>query len=283
MTTTDDVVGPASADQATGPSGPSAWTTFRALLLRDLTVLDRDLKEFLPNTVLQPLLLVFTFTYVFPAIGQAVGGSESASRFSTILVGGLVAQSVIFQGIFRVAIPLARELDITNELEDRVLAPASIGVIAVEKIVSGALQSLFAGLIVFPIVAFVPMTPVFVRVEWPVLLSVTLLSCVTAAALGLNLGTRLEPRSVPLLAGFVALPLGFFGAIFYPWDALAPIPWLKVLVLVNPLVYMSEGFRAALTTGIPTMPLPVVFCVLVVVVTLLTISGIRGFKARVLS
>ena len=262
---------------------PGRWTTFRALLLRDLVVLDRNLSEFLPNTVLQPLLLVFVFTYVFPTIGQAVGGEDGAAQFSTLLVGGLVAQAVIYQGIFRVALPLARELDVTNELEDRVMAPASVTVIAVQKIVSGALQSLFAGMVVFPVAAFVPATPLFVTVDWPVLATITPLACIASAALGLTLGTRIDPRSVPLLAGFVALPLAFFGAIFYTWSSLEQIPWLQALVLINPLVYMSEGFRAALAVGVPTMSLPVVYAVLVVFAAVLCVTGVRGFRNRVLS
>ena len=96
----------------------ATWKAFRALLLRDLTVLDRDLKEFLPNTLMQPVMLVFVFTYVFPRIGQGVGGEGNVGRFSTLLLGGMVAQSIIFQGLFWVALPLSRELDITNELED---------------------------------------------------------------------------------------------------------------------------------------------------------------------
>ncbi len=274
-------------DETLPDEAPEHWAnasgTFRALLHRDLVVLDRRLTEFVPNIVLQPLLLVFVFTYVFPTIGQAVGGEGGAARFSTLLVGGLVAQSVIFQGIFRVAMPLARELDVTHELEDRVLAPAALSMIGVEKIVSGALQALFAGMIVFPVAAFVPATPLFVSVDWPVLLTITPLACVTSAALGLNLGTRLDPRSVPILAGFIALPLAFFGAIFYSWHALEPIPWLQVAVLANPLVYLSEGFRAALSTGIPTMPLPVIYAVLGSFTVLLSITGVNGFKKRVLS
>ena len=62
---------------------------FRALLLRDLVVLRKNIKEFLPRTLLQPLLLVFVFAYVFPKIGQSVGGSGAgASEFSTALVAG---------------------------------------------------------------------------------------------------------------------------------------------------------------------------------------------------
>lgn len=255
---------------------------FRALLLRDLTVLDKDLKEFVPNTLMQPAMLVFVFTYVFPRIGQAVGGSGNVGRFSTLLLGGLVAQSIAFQGLFRVALLLARELDITNELEDRVLAPAPIWVIGMEKIVAGALQSLFAGLIVFPIAAFLPASPIYLRADWTTLVIVTVLCCYASAALGLTIGTRIEARLVPILVGFIALPLGFFGAIFYTWDALTPIGWLKVAVLVNPMVYMSEGFRASLSIGVVHMSLPVIYAALLTFSVLFTVLGITGFKNRVL-
>ena len=273
---------PAPAD-ATFGRRRATWKAFRALLLRDLTVLDRDLKEFLPNTLMQPVMLVFVFTYVFPRIGQGVGGEGNVGRFSTLLLGGMVAQSIIFQGLFRVALPLSRELDITNELEDRVLAPTTIGTIAMEKIVAGSLQSLFAGLVVFPVAAYLPAAPIYLKAHWAVLLTVTPLACYTSAALGLTIGTRMEPRLVPLLAGFIALPLGFFGAIFYTWDALTPIPWLKWLVLVNPLVYMSEGFRAALSIGVVHMRLPAIYGPLLGFAALLTWLGVTGFKKRVLS
>ncbi|MGI9032141.1 MAG: ABC transporter permease [Acidimicrobiales bacterium] len=253
------------------------------MLLRDLTVLDHDLLEFLPNTLMQPVMLVFVFTYLFPRIGQGIGGSGNAGRFSTLLLGGLIAQSIIFQGLFRVALPMARELDITNELEDRVLAPTSLLTIAFEKILAGALQSLFAGLIVFPVAAFLPATPIYLRAHWAVLATITPLACYTSAALGLTIGTRLEPRLVPLLAGFIALPLGFFGAIFYTWDSLTPVAWLKVVVLVNPLVYMSEGFRAGLSIGVVHMPLVAIYGALAGFALLFTVLGVSGFRKRVLT
>ena len=63
-------------------------SAFAALLLRDLTVLRKNLKEFIPRTILQPLLLVFVFTYVFPKIGQGVGGGgAAAATFSSPAAG----------------------------------------------------------------------------------------------------------------------------------------------------------------------------------------------------
>jgi ABC-2 type transport system permease protein len=101
-------------------------------------------------------------------------------------------------------------------------------------------------------------------------------------ALGLFFGTRFEPRTVPMLFGIIVIPITFLGAIYYPWQSLEPIRWLQILVLANPLVYMCEGFRAALTDS-PHMSLLVVYPVLVAFSALFTWQGIKGFTRRVVS
>ena len=64
-----------------------------------------------------------------------------------------------------------QEFGYTREIEDRVLAPLPVELVGFEKIVAGALQCLLAGLIVFPIAAVVPATPVHLDINWPVLLT----------------------------------------------------------------------------------------------------------------
>ncbi len=256
---------------------------FAALLRRDLNVLDKSLTEFLISTVVQPLLLIFVLTWLFPVIGQGIGGDPGAeARFSTLVSAGVVAQTIFFQAIWRVGLPLVRELDVTNELEDRTSAPVPVSLIAIEKVVFGAAQALLAALIVFPIAAFVPATPVYLRVDWPVLVTVAPLACLSASALGLTVGTLFRPRSLTYLSSAITLPLAFLGAIFYTWDSLDPVPWLKVMVLVNPLVYMSEGLRAALVTGVPHMPLPAIYAALAGSTVVLTVVGTNRFRRRVL-
>ncbi|CAB4608503.1 unannotated protein [freshwater metagenome] len=275
-----------------GPSGPSipirstrasGIIAFRALLARDMHVLVRNLAEFLPRTILQPLMLVFVFAYVFPKIGQGIGGTgAAASEFSTLLVAGVVALAVLFQGIQAVALPLVTEFGVTREIEDRVLAPLPIAFVAIEKIASGALQGLFAAVIVFPIALFVPATPVHLQINWLVLLTLAPLACIMCSALGLMFGTVFNPRTIPMLFGVVVLPITFLGCIYYPWAALAPIKWLQIAVLANPLVYVSEGFRAALTSA-STMSLWAIYPVLVGLTALFTAIGIRNFRKRVIA
>jgi ABC-2 type transport system permease protein len=277
------ITAPVAAPAAIGPLRQSRANAFGALLLRDLTVLRKNLKEFIPRTVLQPLLLVFVFTYVFPKIGQGVGGSgASASVFSSVLVAGVVGTAILFQGIQSVALPLVQEFGYTREIEDRVLAPLPVSLVAFEKIVAGALQCLLAGLIVFPIATIVPATPVHLDLNWPLLLTLVPLGCVMSGALGLMFGTMFDPRSVPMLFGVILIPITFLGCTYYSWLALEPIRWLQIAVLVNPLVYLSEGFRAGLTP-VPHMSLLAVYPALIGFTALFTYLGIKGFTKRVIA
>jgi len=262
--------------------GAAARVAFGALLVRDAVVLRKTLKEFIPRTLLQPFLLVFVFTYVFPKIGQGVGGTAGEAQFSTMLVAGVVALAIMFQGIQTVALPMVQEFGYTREIEDRVLAPLPISMVAIQKAVWGALASLLSALIVFPIAAVVPATPVHLDIDWPVLLTLVPLTCYMCGALGLFFGTRFDPRTVPLLFGIIVIPITFLGCIYYPWQSLEAIRWLQILVLANPLVYMCEGFRAALTNS-PHMSLWVVYPVLVAFSALFTWQGIKGFTRRVVS
>jgi ABC-2 type transport system permease protein len=256
---------------------------FGALLLRDLAVLRKNVVEFILRTVMQPLLFVFVFTYVFPKIGQAVGGSNGAAAFSRLLVPGVVAIACIFQGIQAVAIPLVQDFGYSREIEDRVMAPLPVWAVAAEKILAGAIQGVVAAAIVFPLAMVVPATPVHLNVRWPELLTVLPLAAVVGSSLGLLIGTLVNPRQVPLVFGIVVIPMTFLGATYYPWATLTPIAWLKVLVLINPLVYMSEGFRISLTPDVPHMPVIAIYGALLGAVALLAGFGIRGFRGRVQS
>jgi ABC-2 type transport system permease protein len=267
-------------------------TAFVALLLRDLTVLKKGLGIFIARTLVQPFLLVFVFLYVFPQIGQGIGGGGGAngeSSFATVLVAGVVALSIMFQGIQAVALPLANEFGYTKEIEDRVLAPLPVSFVAIGKVVAGAIQGLIAALIVFPIAAVIHARGVHpsLTVHWAILLTLIPLTCIMTSALGLFLGTRIAPRNIGLMFGFIVLPITFLGGTYYPWTALAAIKigsfsWLQALVCINPLIYVTEGFRAALTTA-PHMQLYVIYPVLISLCVLFLWAGIKGFYKRVLS
>jgi ABC-2 type transport system permease protein len=265
------------------PARPTAFAGFRALLIRDLWVLRRDWVAFLVGSLMQPLLLMFVFTYVLPKVGLAAGGPARAGVFSTMLVAGVIGLSMFMQGIQAVTVRLAIEFGYTREIEDRVMAPLPVWAVGVEKVMAGAIQALAAGAVVFPIAAVVPATAVDLHVNVPSLLAVGLLAAILSAVVGLVVGTLIDPGHIQLAFGAIVLPVTFLGAVYYPWAILSPIPWLKGLALANPLVYISEGLRGALTEGVPHMNVPLVVAAMAGFIVALGAVGIRGFQRRVIS
>lgn len=264
---------------------------FLVLLLRDVRVLRKNVRHFLLRTVMQPLLFTFVFAYVFPKIGQGIGGAggpdgarAGGPNFSTVLVPGLLAVAIIFQGIQAVALPLVQEFSYTKEIEDRVLAPMSVTLVGFGKVVNGAMQAALSAFVVFPIVMFVHAKGEApdVDIANPLLFVVVLvLASFLGASLGLLIGTSVAPQQVPLIFSIIVLPLTLLGCIYYPWSTLDPITWLKYGVLVNPLVYMSEAMRAALTPDVPHMNVAVVLAAMLGATALMLTQALRKFRQRV--
>jgi ABC-2 type transport system permease protein len=249
--------------------------TILALLHRDLRVARRELKFFILRVGLQPLLFTFIFGYVMPRQGIVANG------YTNLLLPGILALSMTLSGMQAVALPLVIEFGWTKEIEDRLLAPISIGAIALEKILMGLLQSIIAGLIVLPLAWFMMESGLAVQFAHPVLLvAVAVLTGWMFAAFGLVIGTVTAPQQIGLIFNVLLGPMIFFGCTYYPWTALRVIPWFQNLVLCNPLVYASEGFRAALTANLPHMPLWGIFAGLAGFSTLFTLLGMRQFERR---
>jgi ABC-2 type transport system permease protein len=274
-------------------------TALGALLLRDLVVLRKNFGEFALRTVIQPFLLCFVFLYVFPKIGQAVGGgahggsaagsAASESTFATVLVAGVVGISIMFQGVQSVALQMSQEFGFTREIEDRVQAPCPIWLVAIAKVISGSAQGIISAAIVLPIASVVHAQGVeaHLTLHWPLILTIVPLSCVAMSSLGLVLGTSFEPRNIGLMFGFVVLPITFLGGTYYQWTRLAPVEagqwhWLQTIVLINPLIYVNEGMRAAFTS-VPHMHLYVIYPVLTGFCAVFLWIGLRNFRRRVLS
>jgi len=257
--------------------------TARALVERDLAVLLRDLPAYALRTAMQPALFAFVFAYVFPKIGQGIGGTRDSAAFAAVLLPGLMANTLMFQGVTAVALPLVSEFSVSKEIEDRVMAPVPVEVVGLTKVISGALQSLVAALLVIPAVWLATGFHITIHWDHPFrLLTLLPLGALVGSSLGLLLGTVISPRRINFLFALLLLPLTLLGCVYYPWVALSALRWLQVAVLLNPVVYMSEGLRAALSPQIPHMPLPAVYGLLAAACLAMLWIGLRKFASRVL-
>ncbi|MDB4908302.1 MAG: type transporter [Gemmatimonadetes bacterium] len=254
---------------------PTSATVFLALLRRDLRVVRRELPFFLVRTLMQPVLFLVVFGFLLPKMGFVRGG------YSTALLPGILAVSLTLSAIQSVALPMVQDFGWTKEIEDRLLAPIPTSLVAAEKIVAGALQGIIAALVVLPIARLV-MGPVitFAWIGLGETVVITTLGALAFSALGMWLGTAISPQQIGLMFSAIISPMLFFGCAYYPWRGLDAVPVMKYAVLINPLVYVAEGMRGALTPSVPHMPLRVVAVALSIITAVFWTMGVRGFYKR---
>jgi ABC-2 type transport system permease protein len=253
------------------------FKTFLAMLGRDAHVARRNFIPLAFQTLLQPMMFVFVFGRVMTTSGFM------PPEYKTLLLPGIIALSMVMSGTWAVAMPLVAEFQFTKEIEDRLLAPMEIEWLAIEKVVAGMIQALIAGLVVLP-TAWLVMGGVSLSSEHALLfVTMALLVAVLASSLGLTLGCSVGQQHVGLMFSLVLAPMIFFGCTYYPWQALQKFPILQRVVLINPLVYASEGFRSALVPQFPHLPSGAIFSGLVLFNTGFVLLGLRQFRRKALS
>ena len=253
------------------------WKAFFSMLARDAHVARRNFMVLIMQTFLQPLLFVFIFGHVMVRSGYM------PPAYKSLLLPGIMAISMVFTGVWAVAMPLIAEFQFTREIEDRLLAPMEISWVAVEKVVAGAIQALVAGLVVIP-AAWLILRPVEISMSMPfTFFSVAILVSLFSACGGLALGCSIDQQHIGLMFSVVLTPMIFFGCTYFPYSALNSFPILQKVVLINPLVYASEGLRGTLVPQSPHLSMAAVVIALAMFDALLLIAGLRQFRNKAVS
>ena len=261
----------------------AALTALLAIVSRDLLVTRRDIIVLLLQTLIQPLFFLFVFGKVLSSIGAA------SASFPVLLLPGIVALTILITALQGPSIDLSRDLSFTREIDDRLLAPLPIMLVALEKVLLAALRGLVAGALVFPLAFLVLGSGYQVRADQiGVLIILMLLVALVGAAMGLLLAVIVPVQQLPLIFALVFTPLIFTGCTYYPWALLGGIKWFQILTLFNPLTYASEGLRYAMIPpvhGHAPQTLALGWIVLALGVSLIAClwAGARLFRKRVVS
>ena len=248
---------------------------FFALLSRDARVTRRELPYFLIRTLMQPLMFIIVFGSLLPKMGFM------GAQYKAVLLPGILGVSLTLSAIQSVALPMVQDFGWTNEIEDRLLAPIPIPLIAIEKVVVGTIQGLIAGLCVLPAARLI-MGPIpgLTLTHLGETVFIALLGSATFSAIGLFMGTAIKPQQIGFMFSLIIAPMLFFGCAYYPWKGLDIVPALKYAVLINPLVYVAEGLRGVLNPTGPHMNLGVVVSVLTAMLIVVGWLGVRSFLKR---
>ena len=253
---------------------PSPLRAFAAILWRDLWVSGRDLPIVLAQVLLQPLFLLFVFGKILSDIGQASHG------YSTLLFPGIIALTTVLTALQGTALPLVLEFSFSREIEDRLLAPLPLMMVAVEKMVFASLRGILAAAVMFPLGYWILGSLHINAAGIPLLALAIVLGSVLGAAIGMTLGTFVPPTRINIMFALVLTPLIFTGCTQYPWPSLSGLRWFQIITLFNPLTYASETIRGAVVPGAQHMSLAIALPMLLVTTALFIVLGMFGFRRR---
>lgn len=252
--------------------------TFFALFARDVHVARRNAVTLIIQTMLQPLMFVFVFGQVLTRTGMM------SASYKGILLPGIIAISMTMTGVQAVAMPVIAEFQFTREIEDRLMAPIRTEWLAVEKILAGMLQALIAGAVVaLPARLLLGSDLGISTGHLGMVMLIALLVALFSAAGGLTLGCSVGMTQVGLMFSIILAPMLMFGCVYYPWASLASFPILQKLVLLNPLVYASEGLRGTLAPQYPHIETTVIIAVLALIDVVLVVVGLQRFEKKSVS
>jgi ABC-2 type transport system permease protein len=254
------------------------WKTFAALFGRDVRVARRNLITTILQTMLQPLLFVFVFGQVMTRSGMM------PTSYRGMLLPGIMAIAMTMTGMMGVAMPLLTEFQFTKEIEDRLLAPIRIEWLAVEKMISGTVQALIsAAIVALPAKLLLGSNLGLSSEHLGAFFLIAVLVAIFAAAGGMTLGCSVGQTQIGLIFSLVLAPMIMFGCAYYPWASLASFPILQKLVLINPLVYASEGLRGTLAPQYPHISPMIIIAVLAVIDVVLICVGLNRFQRKAVS
>jgi ABC-2 type transport system permease protein len=265
-----------ASQETTARSG--ATNAFRAILWRDVYVTGREFWVLLVQIALTPLFMLFIFAKVL--VQQ---GSVSSSYGHTLLLPGIIALSSFLTALQSVAFPLVMEFGWTKEIEDRLLAPLPVDLVAVEKLLMATMRGLVAAVIMYPIGALVLGSAPWHPARLPMLALSLVLGAWVGAGIGITIGTLTPPAKISIVFGLILTPLMFTGATQYAWPLLNQMRWFQVITACNPLTYCAEMVRASLVPQVPHIAPWVSFVVLALAAAVFTWTGLAAFRRRAYS
>jgi ABC-2 type transport system permease protein len=229
------------------------------------------------------MFFLLIFCKILPTIGLASG------NFASLLLPGIVGLTELMAAIQGITLPLVLDLGFAREIDDRLLAPMPVWLVAAEKVLFAAMRGMVAGSVIFPAAWWVLGSSYAVRGDRiGILIGMIVLAAFAGSGIGLVIGTIVKPEQISLMFSVILTPLLFTGCTYYPWSALSRIRWFQIITLFNPLTYAAEGLRYAMVPPVhghtmPTLPMPWVLLALAATLVLCFGFGARTFRSRVVS
>lgn len=258
-------------------------TAFWHTLRRDIMVNAREFIPFLIQVMVQPFALLIVFGRVLPGVGTL------QQLYPAMFFPGVVALTIFVAGLQGITLSLMFDLSYNREIDDRLLAPLPVSLVAVEKVVFATMRALVAGAITFPLAYVILGNGYQVRTDTLIpLIGIMLLYALSSAALGLMIGSALPADKNYLVFTLIMSATLYTGCVFFAWNDMNSLRALQIITLFNPLTYASEGLRSVMVPSVhgqaySALPIGWVLLGLSGSFFIFLANGIRIFHKRVIS
>src|SRR5699024_2042412 len=179
---------------------------------------------------------------VLPNIGAAGEG------YAQQLLPGIIALTLMLTALQNVALPLVIEFSYTKEVEDRLLAPLSPAMVALEKVVFSTGRAIVAAVLILLLGEWIlPHGLQTHGAHWWLFILLLIFGGFAVAAIGLVLGTLVPPILTYIVFAVSFRLLLSSCATFFSWQLHVCLRSLHVCTLFNSLTYVSEDMRGSFT------------------------------------
>lgn len=231
-------------DEADATSPERAATGARPLhadRIAFVTIVRKEIRRFARiwvQTIVPPAINALLYLLIFGGlIGSRIDGM-AGHAYVDFIVPGIVMMAIIVNSYSNVVSSFFGA-KFQNHIEEMLVAPISNLTILAGFVVGGVARGLVVGALVAGVgLAFTGMVPVHPLTT----LAVAVLTAVMFSLGGLiNAVFAKSFDDISIVPNFILTPLTYLGGVFYSISLLPPF-WEK-LSLLNPVLYMVNGFR----------------------------------------
>lgn len=246
---------------------------FKALLFRDMKVLQKTIfKDFIDTIILVSLQYV-NFVYFLPRMGM------SAALIVPLFAGSV--GSVFINTAYDRAITDSADIAFTRFIKYQMTLPISLTWLFVQKIIVHMVNiALYSGpvlgvLLWYARTHITPLGVLFFCVVYFLAL-IFISALIIAMAYGTHFFWFIDNVWTRVLMPFLML-----GCIFFPWKSVYALnKWVGVLYALSPITYIVEGLRSALLGTHEFIPAPLCVGVLFLLTILMVLIARRIFSWR---
>jgi ABC-2 type transport system permease protein len=216
---------------------------------RTITLMEFEIRKLLHDQtqvwirIIQPALWLLIFGKAFTRLRVIPTENYTYLQFMT---PGVLAQSVMFVAIFYgITVVWERDLGLLNKL---LSTPTPRSAIVIGKALSAGVRGIVQAIAVFILALIIRVDISLNPLHLLGVLFIVVLLGMFFAGLSMCLASLVRTRERVMGIGqAITMPLFFASNAIYPTSVLPP--WLKTLVIANPLSYVIDAIRSLLVTN----------------------------------